>query len=176
MLFICENYISLPRLRNRTPQSLQLSTYRRNYGDDKPINFESDVIYIWCIIFGIIHKTYGYKPVAQKASIPIASRIGLLFLIPPIGDVLCALCTLFSLGFLTGVHRRCLNQIYQAIKSIFTDSKVFLFGSILSNDLIAGSDINILIIADVTKCHLKRAKLIADIEKSANLPLVHPFE
>ncbi|MGV9205657.1 MAG: nucleotidyltransferase domain-containing protein, partial [Promethearchaeia archaeon] len=73
-------------------------------------------------------------------------------------------------------YKKYLNQIYQAIKSIFTDSKIFLFGSILSNDLIAGSDIDILIIANVPKSHLERANLIADIEKSANLPLVHPFE
>ncbi len=51
-----------------------------------------------------------------------------------------------------------------------------MFGSIIDGNLVAGSDIDILIIANIPKKHLIRAELIAKIEENAGLPLSHPFE
>ena len=73
-------------------------------------------------------------------------------------------------------HKKYLKLINNSIHSILPDSIVYLFGSILENKLVAGSDIDILIIADAPKKHLKRAELIAEIEEDAQLPYVHPFE
>ncbi len=73
-------------------------------------------------------------------------------------------------------HKKYLKKIESSIKTILNDTQVYLFGSILRGDLVAGSDIDILIIADVPKKHLKRAEIIAEIEENAGLPLSHPFE
>ena len=69
-----------------------------------------------------------------------------------------------------------LKKINESINTILSDSKVYLFGSIIEGKAVAGSDIDILIISDVPKKHLKRAELIAKIEENAELPLSHPFE
>jgi predicted nucleotidyltransferase len=72
--------------------------------------------------------------------------------------------------------KKYLTKINESIKTVLRDSKVYLFGSIIEGNLVAGSDIDILIIADVPKKHLKRAELIAEIEENAGLPFIHPFE
>lgn len=69
-----------------------------------------------------------------------------------------------------------LKRINESIKTVLKDSKVYLFGSIIEENLVGGSDIDILIVANVPKKHLKRAELIAEIEEDAELPLSHPFE
>ena len=69
-----------------------------------------------------------------------------------------------------------LKDINESIKYVLKDSKVYLFGSVIEGNLVAASDVDILIIADVPKSHLKRADLTAKIEKNARLPLIHPFE
>ena len=73
-------------------------------------------------------------------------------------------------------HKKYLKKIENSIKTILKDPQIFLFGSIITGKLVAGSDIDILIIADIPKKHLKRAELIAEIEEDAGLPLSHPFE
>lgn len=73
-------------------------------------------------------------------------------------------------------YKKFLKKIEDSIKTILRDSQIFLFGSILEENLVAGSDIDILIVADVPKKHLLRAELIAKIEENAGLPLSHPFE
>ena len=73
-------------------------------------------------------------------------------------------------------HKMYLNRINQSIKSVLSNSDVYVFGSILDGNLVGASDIDILIIADVPKKHLKRAEIIAKIEENAGLPLSHPFE
>jgi len=72
--------------------------------------------------------------------------------------------------------KKYLKKIDESIKTVLSDSKVYLFGSIIEGNLVGGSDIDILIIANVAKKHLKRAELIAEIEENAGLPLSHPFE
>ncbi|TET61086.1 MAG: nucleotidyltransferase domain-containing protein [Promethearchaeota archaeon] len=73
-------------------------------------------------------------------------------------------------------YKKYLKKIESSIKTFLNDSQVFLFGSIIEGNLVAGSDIDILIIANIPKKHLKRAELIAKIEENAGLPLSHPFE
>lgn len=73
-------------------------------------------------------------------------------------------------------YKKYLKKIESSIKTTLNDSQVFLFGSIIEGNLVAGSDIDILIIANIPKKHLKRAELIAKIEENAGLPLSHPFE
>ncbi len=73
-------------------------------------------------------------------------------------------------------HKKYLKKIESSIKTKLSDAQIYLFGSILKGDLVAGSDIDVLIVADVPKKHLKRAELIAKIEEKAGLPLSHPFE
>lgn len=72
--------------------------------------------------------------------------------------------------------KKYLKNINESIKYVLRDSKVYLFGSVLEGNLLAASDIDILIIAEVPKSHLKRAEITAKIEEKAGLPLVHPFE
>jgi len=73
-------------------------------------------------------------------------------------------------------YKKYLKKINKSIKSILNNSVVYLFGSVIEEKIVAASDIDILIIADIPKNHLKRAEIIANIEQKAKLPLVHPFE
>ena len=73
-------------------------------------------------------------------------------------------------------HKEYLKRINKNIKHVLNESHVYLFGSILEGNLVAASDIDILIIAEVPKKHLRRAEIIANIEEKSGLPLSHPFE
>jgi predicted nucleotidyltransferase len=73
-------------------------------------------------------------------------------------------------------HKEYLKKINVNIKLVLKEAQIFLFGSIIEGNLVAASDIDILIIADIPKKHLKRAEIIADIEEKSGLPLSHPFE
>ena len=72
--------------------------------------------------------------------------------------------------------KKYLKDINESINSVLKDSNVYLFGSVIEGNLVTASDIDILIIAEVPKSHLKRAEITAKIEIQAGLPLVHPFE
>ena len=73
-------------------------------------------------------------------------------------------------------HKEYLKIINKNIKLVLKKSQIYLFGSILEGNLVAASDIDILIIANIPKSHLKRAEIIANIEEKSGLPLSHPFE
>jgi len=73
-------------------------------------------------------------------------------------------------------HKEYLKIINKNIKLVLQESQIYLFGSIIEGNLVAASDIDILIIAEVPKKHLKRAEIIANIEEKSGLPLSHPFE
>ncbi|MBA7531549.1 hypothetical protein ES705_23762 [subsurface metagenome] len=72
--------------------------------------------------------------------------------------------------------KKYLKRINNSTKEILRDSKVYIFGSVIEGEHVGGSDIDILIIANVPKKHLIRTQIIADIEEKAGLPLSHPFE
>lgn len=73
-------------------------------------------------------------------------------------------------------HKKYLKKIESSIKLILKNSQTYLFGSIIEGNLVVGSDIDILVIANVPKNHLKRAEVIAAIEENVGLPISHPFE
>lgn len=73
-------------------------------------------------------------------------------------------------------HKKYLKTIYKSIKKNLPNSRVYLFGSVLGGKLVGGSDIDILILAEVPEKHMRRAEIITDIEKDASLPYVHPFD
>ena len=73
-------------------------------------------------------------------------------------------------------HKEYLKIINKNIKLVLNESQIYLFGSIIEGNLVAASDIDILIIAEVPKKHLKRAEIVANIEEKSGLPLSHPFE
>ncbi|MHA1192455.1 MAG: nucleotidyltransferase domain-containing protein [Promethearchaeota archaeon] len=73
-------------------------------------------------------------------------------------------------------HRKYLKTINKNIKLVLKEAQIYLFGSIIEGNLVAASDIDILIIANIPKSHLKRAEIIATIEEKSGLPLSHPFE
>jgi hypothetical protein len=72
--------------------------------------------------------------------------------------------------------REYLKKIKKNIEHSLKDTQVYLFGSALDKKLVGGSDIDILIVADVPKNHMLRAEIIANIEEKSELPLYHPFE
>ncbi|MHA1649818.1 MAG: nucleotidyltransferase domain-containing protein, partial [Candidatus Helarchaeota archaeon] len=61
-------------------------------------------------------------------------------------------------------------------KTILKNAEIYLFGSALEGQIVAGSDIDVLIVSEVPRKHMKRAELCAKIEETAELPLLsHPF-
>jgi len=68
-----------------------------------------------------------------------------------------------------------LEKIKSSALRILNEAEIYLFGSALEGKLVAGSDIDILIVANVPKSHLKRAEFVANIEENAGLPLSNPF-
>jgi predicted nucleotidyltransferase len=73
-------------------------------------------------------------------------------------------------------HKKYLKEITKNIKIVLGKPQIYLFGSIIEGNLVGASDIDILIIADIPKNHLKRAEIVANIEEKSGLPLSHPFE
>jgi len=73
-------------------------------------------------------------------------------------------------------NKKYLKKIFESANRVLPNSRIYLFGSVLKNKLVGGSDIDILIIADVPKKHMKRAEIITKIELNASLPYVHPFD
>jgi len=72
--------------------------------------------------------------------------------------------------------RNTLKKIKKSADYILNQYQMFLFGSALEGRLVAGSDIDVLIVTDIPKDHMKRAEIIAKIEEKARLPMYHPFE
>ena len=73
-------------------------------------------------------------------------------------------------------HKKYLKTISNNVNLALNNPQIYLFGSILEGNLVAASDIDILVIANIPKSHLKRAEIIANIEETSGLPLSHPFE
>ena len=72
--------------------------------------------------------------------------------------------------------RNFLSIIKKSVESVLNQNQIYLFGSALEGKLVARSDIDILIVADVPRDHMIRAEIIAKIEEKTELPLYHPFE
>ncbi|MBD3192942.1 MAG: nucleotidyltransferase domain-containing protein [Candidatus Heimdallarchaeota archaeon] len=65
----------------------------------------------------------------------------------------------------------------KACLELLPDAEVYLFGSALHGELVAGSDIDILIVTKKESItHKERARIVIGIEDIIGLPFVHPFE
>lgn len=74
-------------------------------------------------------------------------------------------------------YKKSLKPLKKATLEILPDAKVFLFGSVLRDELVALSDIDVLITTKREfQNQLDRADAISKIEEKAQLPLYHPFE
>ncbi|RLI68902.1 MAG: nucleotidyltransferase [Candidatus Gerdarchaeota archaeon] len=74
-------------------------------------------------------------------------------------------------------YRKYLEPIKRAYLELLPDARLFLFGSALSGDLVAASDIDILILTNKEfKNHMEHAVVVIGIEDRIGLPFVHPFE
>jgi len=71
--------------------------------------------------------------------------------------------------------REYLPKIKSAVKDVIGDVEIYVFGSILEGEFVGGSDVDIMIVADV-ESNRKRAEVLAEIEERIGLPLSHPFE
>jgi len=69
------------------------------------------------------------------------------------------------------------KRIADASKEILGECKVFVFGSVVEEKAVGGSDVDILIVYNkLPESKRERAEIIAKIEEEAELPLYHPFE
>lgn len=74
-------------------------------------------------------------------------------------------------------YKQFLKPIKEACLQILPDARLFLFGSALRGDLVAASDIDILILSKQKfKNQRERASVILEIEDIVGLPYIHPFE
>jgi predicted nucleotidyltransferase len=73
-------------------------------------------------------------------------------------------------------YKHYLEKIVPVIELNLKDANIFLFGSVLEDNIVGSSDIDIIIECDIPQNHMRRAEIIADIEKQTGLPLYHPFQ
>ncbi len=73
-------------------------------------------------------------------------------------------------------YKKYLERIVPIIEANLKDANIYLFGSVLENNIVASSDIDIIIECDVPKNHMRRAEIVANIEEQTDLPLYHPFQ
>ncbi|HEY0089995.1 MAG TPA: nucleotidyltransferase domain-containing protein [Candidatus Lokiarchaeia archaeon] len=83
-------------------------------------------------------------------------------------------CTKERYGILKNFRKYLKNIKSNAIKEL-KDAQIYLFGSALEDKLVAGSDIDVLIVGDIPRSHLKRVEYAANIEENAGLPMNNPF-
>lgn len=73
-------------------------------------------------------------------------------------------------------YEKYLERIVPIIEANLKNANIYLFGSILEDNIVASSDIDIIIECDVPINHMRRAEIVANIEEQSDLPLYHPFE
>ena len=74
-------------------------------------------------------------------------------------------------------YKQYLEPIKQTCLELLPAVKVYLFGSVLRGELVAASDIDILILTEREfNNQMERALVILEIEDIVGLPFVHPFE
>ncbi|MEJ2296313.1 MAG: nucleotidyltransferase domain-containing protein, partial [Candidatus Lokiarchaeota archaeon] len=73
-------------------------------------------------------------------------------------------------------YEKYIKNIISIVEANLKDANIYLFGSALNDNIVASSDIDIIIEYEVPKSHMKRAEIIAIIEEQADLPLYHPFQ
>lgn len=73
-------------------------------------------------------------------------------------------------------YKMYLDKIVPIIEANLKDANIYLFGSVLEDNIVASSDIDIIIEGEVPKNHMRRAEIIANVEEQTHLPLYHPFQ
>lgn len=67
--------------------------------------------------------------------------------------------------------------VAEAVRRVLGDADVYVFGSVVSGDSVASSDVDVLVVSDrVPESMLERGALKVEIERAAGLPVYHPFE
>jgi len=70
-----------------------------------------------------------------------------------------------------------IRKIAETVKELVPNVQVYVIGSVVRGDYVAGSDVDILVISpDIPEKMIKRGKIKAKIEEKLNLPYYHPFE
>ncbi|MGB9728095.1 MAG: nucleotidyltransferase domain-containing protein [Nitrososphaeria archaeon] len=73
--------------------------------------------------------------------------------------------------------RKYIPKLVKAIEEKVPDAKIYVFGSAVKGEAVAGSDIDILIVSkSFPESNIRRAEIKVEIEKLAGLPYYHPFE
>ena len=73
--------------------------------------------------------------------------------------------------------RRWTGRIAEAVEEVVPEAEVYAFGSVVRGEAIGGSDVDILIIVDeLPRGVLERAKTKESIVEKAGLPYYHPFQ
>jgi len=73
--------------------------------------------------------------------------------------------------------RRWTERIAEAVEEVVPEAEVYVFGSVVRGEAIGGSDVDILIIVDeLPRGVLERAKTRESIVEKAGLPYYHPFQ
>ncbi len=69
------------------------------------------------------------------------------------------------------------SKIAKVAKELMLDAEVYVIGSVVRGDFVAGSDVDILIVSNsVPERIVGRGKIKVLIEEKLNLPYYHPFE
>ncbi|MEM2024619.1 MAG: nucleotidyltransferase domain-containing protein [Candidatus Caldarchaeum sp.] len=67
--------------------------------------------------------------------------------------------------------------IAKAARELLPDAEVYVFGSAVTGDCVASSDVDILIVSEQLPArNIERARIKVEIEEKAGLPPYHPFE
>ncbi len=68
-------------------------------------------------------------------------------------------------------------KVAKAVREVLPDAEVHVFGSAVTGDLVASSDIDILVVSEeIPEGLFDRGRVKVEIERRAGLPYYHPFE
>lgn len=73
--------------------------------------------------------------------------------------------------------REYVGVLAEAVRKVLGDADVYVFGSVVTGECVASSDVDVLVVSDrVPESMLERGALKVEIEDAAGLPVYHPFE
>jgi len=69
------------------------------------------------------------------------------------------------------------QKIAETVKELVPNVQVYVIGSVVRGDYVAGSDVDVLVISpNIPEKMIKRGEIKVKIEEKLNLPYYHPFE
>ncbi|MEM4420382.1 MAG: nucleotidyltransferase domain-containing protein [Candidatus Caldarchaeum sp.] len=73
--------------------------------------------------------------------------------------------------------REYVGVLAEAVRKVLGDADVYVFGSVVTGESVASSDVDVLIVSErVPESMLERGALKVEVERVAELPVYHPFE